>query len=253
MTVQLLPRLTKLGTSLVFESTTAEDLTPEMAKAVINERAGIVSYAASGGQRSDALSSRLTSELRTIAVACGFPDNHSQVAKTKFDRDAAVLLGGAVELRTGEALRDDVWAYLTTVLLPDVVAWRFPDKGLHRFEGGVRNALQRLWIRGAALDREDAHDDRWGLVRTISEDAAVQIFERPSMGGSPRLARSIAEVWAHFSSLLGRGAMEPIMRRAMKLIRLRNEIVDLAGLGDNERQVAVAACFELVIESPKAD
>jgi hypothetical protein len=187
--------------------------------------------------------------LRDIARNCGFPDNPSQVARSKFDHEAAIFLASQADLMTGESLRDDVWAYMTTVIVPDVVAWRFPEKAPHRFEGGVRNALQRLWVRGAVLDRGEDHEDRWELVRALSEDAAVQIFERASIGGNRPLAVALAEGWVRMSARIGRTAMEPVMRRATKLARLRNEIIDIAGLPQEQRDVALTACFESAWES----
>src|SRR5690606_31532772 len=121
--------------------------------------------------------------LRQIAAECGFPDNSSQVARTRFDHVATQFLATADDLESGEALRDDVWAYLTVVVAPDVVTWRFSEEADGRFAGGVRNAFQRLWMRGTTLDRSANHPDRWGLVKALSEDALVQIFERPSIGG----------------------------------------------------------------------
>jgi len=87
------------------------------------------------------------------------------------------------------------------------------------------------------------------LVRSLSEDAAVQIFERASIAGSRLLAMTMAEEWVSMAAKIGRSRMEPIMRRATKLIRLRNEIVDIAGLSSEARGALVASCFELAHKS----
>ena len=71
----------------------------------------------------------------------------------------------------------------------------FLDLSPKRFTGGVRNAFQRLWMRGSTLDRGEDRPDRWGLVRALSEDAMVQIFERASISSDARLARAVAEAW----------------------------------------------------------
>lgn len=245
MSVLLLPRLTALGISNILESAGADQLTPTKARAIIEDGASMLSYAASGGSRSEDLPIQLGSAIRDIATRSGFPDNSSQVARSRFDHEAAIYLACHPELGTGESLRDDVWSYLATVIAPDIVAWRYPDSAPHRFSGGVRNTLQRLWSRGRVLDRGEDHPDRWGLVRSLSEDAAVQIFERPSVAGNVPLAVAIAEEWVTMAAKVGRGRMEPIMRRATKLVRLRNEIVDIAGLPAEERDTLVAHCFEL--------
>ena len=80
------------------------------------------------------------------------------------------------------------------------------------------------------MDLGDEALDRWQLVNALSEDAMVQIFERASLSGDRKLAQSIASAWLKTSRHIGRGRMEEVMRAATKLVRLRNEIVDLGGL-----------------------
>jgi hypothetical protein len=225
-------------------------MTGSASRALLEQHSSMLSFAASGGSRSEALVARVGAELRDIAVRAGFPDNTSQVARSKFDHDVAIYLGGLAELQTGESHRDDVWAYMTTVVVPDLVCWRFPDRALHRFAGGVRNALQRLWMRGSVLDRGLGHPDRWGLVRNLSEDAAVQIFERPSIGGSPGIAKALSEVWVREAVRVGRGPMEEAMRRVTKLLRLRNEVLDLASLPGPELDALISEIFRQVQPSP---
>lgn len=82
----------------------------------------------------------------------------------------------------------------------------------------------------------------------MSEDAMVQIFERASISGEHRLARSIAEAWVSTAAQIGRGRMEDVMRRATKYIRVRNEIYDLASLEDDALQTEINRAFGKVIE-----
>lgn len=245
MTVLLLPRLSTFGVSGILESSGSAAPTPAESRAMLTERSAMLSFAASGGNQSEAQANAIGLKLREIATNDGFPDNPSQIAKSKFDRDAAIYLGSLAELSTGEALRDDVWSFIATVTAPDIVSWRFPDRATHRFQGGVRNAFQRLWIRGATLDRGEDHEDRWGLVRALSEDALVQIFERASIAGNRAIATALAEGWLRVATQIGRGAMEPVMRCATKLLRLRNEVLDVAGLPAYERDALVEDCFAL--------
>lgn len=249
MSVQLLPRLTALGVNSVLEHGGAGELRPTMHRDFLAERSAMLSYAASGGHRSEEAAIELGKRIREVAGNAGFPDNPSQVARTKFDHDVSILLTSAEELQSGEALRDDVWSFLATAVIPDIVAWRFPDRAHHRFEGGVRNAIQRLWVRGVALDRGPTHEERWGLVRGLTEDAAVQIFERPSIAANRLLAIALGEGWLRMSKKIGRPAMEPVMRRAVKLFRLRNEIFDIGGLEDADRDAVVTWCFDQALAS----
>jgi hypothetical protein len=87
----------------------------------------------------------------------------------------------------------------------------------------------------------------------LTEDAAVQIFERASIGGNKRLAVALSEGWIRMAAKIGRGNMEPVMRLATKLVRLRNEIIDLAGLPDNELEAAVTSFFDQAWASVKRE
>src|SRR5690606_10627574 len=139
--------------------------------------------------------------------------------------------------------RNDVWAFIAAVAAPDIVVWRFSSGGAPRFHGGVRNAFQRLWLRGKALDRGRDHPQRWLLVRTMPEDAVVQIVERPSLGGRARIARAIGEGWLEMSRSTPQGAQEDVMRAATKILRIQNEIQDLQFLSDEQLADAVSHAF----------
>lgn len=89
-------------------------------------------------------------------------------------------------------------------------------------------------MRGRALDRGVGHPDRWQLLEELTEDALVQITERPSIGGDRILALAIAEAWLRAARHHGKAAMEDIMRRAILRIRIRNEIRSLADLPSND-------------------
>ena len=244
MRVSLLPRLNALGTSIILEDALSSGKSPTANPDALDEHASLVSFAASGGARGEKFAVEMAIALRQLGRDAGFPKASGQADRAAFDQEAAIFLGESPALRTGEALRDDVWAFLATIMLPDLVTWRFPEKAAHRFEGGVRNAFQRLWMRGMVLDRGGGHEDRWLLVRSLTEDAMVQIFERPSIGGNRPLARAVAEAWLATSEEIGRGAMEPVMRRASKILRLKNEIVDLASLPNAELDDVATEIFK---------
>jgi hypothetical protein len=205
-------------------------------------------FAASGGSPDWMASLDIASGLREVARGLGFPESSSAKARAEFDMRATVMLACDKRLDTGEALRDDVWAFISVVLAPDVVAWRFTDKGDHRFRGGVRNAFQRLWTRGAALDRGESSANRWLLVQELTEDAMVQIFERASIASNDRLARAIAEAWVTVASEKGRSIMEDVMRRSIKLIRIRLELLDLTVLSDSLLQLEVISIFKSTLK-----
>lgn len=189
-----------------------------------------VRFAPTGGNRVTGHQlGRLRLELETLARRHGFGATSSRGSHAQFDAAAAAWVVQDEMFDSGEALRDDVWNFVGAVLAPDIVHWRFGGV-LERYMGGVRNTIQRAWIRGRALDRGVDHPQRWLLVEELTEDAVVQITERPSIGGDPVLARAVGEAWLRAAAYHGRAAMEPIMRAAVLRIRIKNEIRSLAEL-----------------------
>lgn len=230
MSVVLLPRLDPLTVDELLDHCGAKGHPGPMIESThaLPERAW---FASSGGTRAalDQLV-RLRESMIAIGAASGFPDPGADArSKAKFDEEASAFLASEPMLQSGEALRDDAWAFIASVMLPDLVYWRF-GSARARFQGGVRNALQRLWLRGRAFDRGEAAEDRWGLLRDLSEDAFVQITERPSLGANAVLARALAEGWVKCAAEVGRTRMEPVMRRVALRARLLNEVRLLAAL-----------------------
>lgn len=192
-----------------------------------------VRFAPTGGATMTAARLReLRDGLVEVATRHGFPETSTREASASFDAALAGWMGSVEELKSGESLRDDVWAFFGVVLAPDVVGWRFGE-ARERYLGGVRNTFQRVWMRAIVLDRGSSHPERWGLLEQLTEDAMVQITERPSIGADPTLARELGEAWVRAAARLGRGKMENIMRLATLRLRIRNEIQSLPQLGDD--------------------
>ncbi len=193
-----------------------------------------VCYAATGGSRVRAGQLEdLRGKILSIAGHCGFHRDGMHDDHAEFDVRTAEFLGTYGLLSIGEALRDDVWAFFGVVMFPDIVFWRFGSTR-RRYLGGVRNAFQRLWIRARLLDRGLGAANRWQLLRDLTEDAFVQIFERPSIGADAILAREIAEAWVRAAARYGQKRMEPIMRGATLRVRIWNEITALSSLPSKE-------------------
>lgn len=189
-----------------------------------------VRFAATGGSR---INPRQLDELREVVLRVagtnGLGAAGDRASHARFDAEMGSAFAEMSLLASGEALRDDVWTFIGVALAPDVVHCRF-GAARERYLGGVRNTFQRLWLRVRALDRGSKHPERWQLLEELTEDALVQITERPSIGSDPILARAVAEAWLRAGNHHGRGAMEPIMRRAVLRVRIWNEIRSLADL-----------------------
>lgn len=248
--VMLLPRLHAADVEIALEELESRGFIPEISHVSANSGAW---YAASGGRASPESATEIAEKIRRIAHNCDFPSSDGQTDRTRFDNLASACLASEVpELSSGEAYRDDVWAFLATVLLPDIVKWRFPVPAPERFHGGVRNAFQRLWIRGTVLDQGVNSTNRWNLVGKLSEDAMVQIFERASLSSKPPLARAIAQVWVEYSKNIPHNQMEEVMRAAIKLIRLQNKIINLSVLPEPELLKSIRQQFLRAASSVRA-
>ena len=211
-----------------------------------------VRYAATGGSevRPNQLEA-LRDCIVHVGQSNGFGDSSVRGTYAAFDAEMAASLAEDPLFQSGEALRDDVWTFIGTSLAPDVVHWRF-GTARERYLGGIRNTFQRLWMRGRALDRGAGHSERWELLGELTEDALVQITERPSLGGDPVVARAIAEAWLRASCRHGRTAMEPIMRRAALRVRIWNEIRSLADLPSEDLAGVLDDAFGLPEEREDA-
>jgi hypothetical protein len=194
-----------------------------------------ISYAATGGSRvTEGLMLSIRDKIVGLANNNGFPDDATIVSRSKFDADCTVYLSGVEDLKSGEALRDDVWAFIATALLPDVTSWRFSSRTADRFYGGDRNMFQRLWYRYTVFDRGHSHPARWELIEALTEDAIAQIIERPSIRADRRLALAIAEGWLRYESSLEGSRSERVMRRAVRDIRVRSAVQILSVLSNAE-------------------
>jgi len=242
----LFPRINKMAVEQILDLIEANTSHAEIQASFVR-LPNSTTFAAVGGSRAP---SELYVKIRGVVVDVarrhGFPNEGRSTDRAGFDAEAAEALAGIEELHSGEALRDDVWAFLTSLILHDVARWRF-GLSRERFHGGVRNTFQRLWMRAEALDRGESHADRWGLLRELTEDALVQIVERPSLGSRPILARAIGEGWVRASRQFGRGMMEPVMRRVAMSVRLKNEVIAMSALEGSALEEAIDLEFQRAV------
>ena len=210
-------------------------------------------YAASGGSVDRTLVEEIMGKVSDIAHHCGYPAPATDRKRSSFDKRLAAYFGQHPDLEGGELLRDDVWAFMACVLLQEFTIWRYSVEQKARFAGGIRNTFQRLWVRGRTLDLGPEYDKRWHLTGILSEDAMVQIFERASIASDARLSRAIAMAWETTADRIGRGKMEKVMRQATKLIRLRNQVIDLAYLPEEALTAEINAAFTQVTTEIASD
>jgi hypothetical protein len=188
----------------------------------------------------------LRESVLAVARQFGHPvvPNRRSAAYTQFDRAVAPPIFQTMRIVPSDAATEGVWSFLSLVLLPDVSLWRFPNRDrredYERVLGRPRNVFRRLWWRCFALG--GAAD---GPASLLLEDEAVGLFERPTLGGDPRVASAIAR--AHLSRVTGSSSTSrtEVMRQAMKRLRRLSSIVALAALADNDLEITVDEVFDV--------
>jgi hypothetical protein len=204
-------------------------------------------YAATGGSR---VSGEVLTELRVamleLAKRYGFPAAARREALLSFEPEAGALLHATMPIQPGEACRDEVWSFLTLIMLPDMAAWRFAERNEARFIGGARNVFQRLWWRAHVLE-DPEHADRWWLLR-LPEDALVGLMERPGISSNRTVSRLIAREISRIAAL-PTNIREDAWRDAYKRIRQRFPLVNLEALPEVDCAAQIAEiCRGTVIE-----
>ncbi|MDS1308890.1 DUF6339 family protein [Marinobacter xiaoshiensis] len=248
MNVRLFPRLKRIAVDQVLEK--LDSNSRGSAFTIASSLPDAVSYAPTGGSK--ATHSTLVDmrgAILDIARNVGYPNQPDRSGAAIFDVKTSVWLAESEYTNTGEFLRDDVWACIAAVLLPDIVIWRFSLSARERFHGGVRNAFQRLWLRGQILDRGEDHPHRWELLEQLTEDALVQITERPSIASSRPLSIALAEGWLRASKAYGSSKMEELMRKVTLQVRLQNETRHLATLSNDALEGFVDNLFNSAAEA----
>ena len=183
----------------------------------------------------------LRQEIIELAVRLGFPGSAISVAKkSDFDRTAAEILENRLSILPTEAACEEVWNFITLVLLPDVAKWRYPNKDenltYERWLGSDRNVFRKLWWREATLGHE--------LSKQLGEDQVVAIMERPRLGGHGDLARAIAKAYLHMATIYNSVPREKIMRLGAMNVRRRVPFIAFEVLDTSQLEQCVVEIFE---------
>lgn len=239
---QLYPRLSPADSIELWETLKDQSVTQLMARGQIMHPGQ--TYAAVGGRRVGVRElEQVASRVRKIAEAYGYPNKGTRKSLAEFDTALAVYLGSELEIPPGEAYRPQTWAFFSLVLMPDIVKWRFSGFNIARCTGGRRDCFQRLWLRAKAFDLGEERENRWILLKSLTEDSFVSIIERPSLAGNTELCKVLGLTWMKTAVAVGRNRMEEINRRAIKRIRSKGTIILLDALSYNELKAIVEQCY----------
>lgn len=189
-------------------------------------------------------------KLEAVAIEVGYPNRRSRSSASAFD-DGVLQLLADVPMAVGEALRSEMWAWVTVELTPHLVKWRWQDPdgtvNIERFAGTlVRNCFGRLWYQANRLDRGAAEEARWSYSDAFTSDQSVALLERPSLAGERAICLSIGQYW---SSLPRHLRDQKVFREAMKLLTIRAGIINLDVLEPADLDNVVAACFDPLLHA----
>lgn len=217
-------------------------------------------FTATGGTRiPDRVYTKFCGDLVAIADRSGYP-NDNKSTRTTFDTEAAILLHREFRISENEAAKPGVWNFLTCVVAPDLVRWRFQTSDatpLDRFLAGQKHLLQRLWWRAKAYyDPANAADPYW-LVREIGEDESVGMMERTTLSGIRPLVIAILRTLIETHRTSPGSARSELMRDAMKRFLRLGAVVAFESLNGDElrhlcRQVLNESVVALGSAKPKA-
>jgi hypothetical protein len=185
---------------------------------------------------------QLRNDVVAIAAGHGYPVLLPRGGHTVFDQRLAVHLYDQMGIVPAEAAAGGIWSFLATVLLPDVAAWRYPDRHRDRFIGSDlmigtsnRHVFGRLWARVHILGAQ--------ISSGLGEDNVANLFERSTFGGYPRLARGIGE--AHIRTITDDGIVQSqlLMRDAMKRLKRLAVFISFGALDDDQLRELLEEVF----------
>lgn len=135
------------------------------------------------------------------------------------------ILHTMMDITPSEASHQGVWRFISCILLPDIVRWRFPGStGIttkERFLGGnrgLRNTFGRVWWRAYTLKQPDLPNP-YLFLYLLGEDELVQIMERPNLSASPFLARQVCKSFLETLSQYPQISRSDLLRDTMKRLR----------------------------------
>ena len=184
-----------------------------------------------------AVLARLAERLTDAARLGGYPSEVDRDTRTA-DIEMSIVLYETLGLAPAAAIEPGVWNFLSVVLVPDLVRWRFPAR-----EGGSREALidrwlvggrsfrqafERLWWR-ACLLRDARSEDPWATLRRLLEDDFIALVERPHLVGYSDAVLALART---VLARVDRGGVNQgsLMRAAAKRLLRRAAFVELHAL-----------------------
>lgn len=180
----------------------------------------------------------MAESLTEIAIRHGYPSSDGRDTRGS-DIAMSIHLYEVMAITPVEAANGGIWNFLACIVVPDLIAWRFPVREAVSASGNpdrwivdrrwYRHALGRLWWR-ACMFRDPENDDPWHLLRQLQEDEFIQLLERPHLVGyRDAVHHLISAMLKKFKEHqdLNRGTL---MRIAAKRLLRLGAVIDLHSL-----------------------
>lgn len=213
-------------------------------------------YLATGGtaRASEPHLLEIAAGLSAIAERRGYPQEQARYTET--DAEWSEFLHRNLRVTPHQAAHDGMWHFMTLVLVPDLVRWRWgvsqnADQVSDRWvttRYRQRNTFGRLWWRCAILTSPNSPEPH-RLIHALGEDELVQIMERPSLAGNRRLSRTTADILLKFAEA-DRDLNRPqLLRDQQKRILRLGAFVEFQVLSDESLAEIVRHTFEESVAS----
>ena len=200
----------------------------------------------------------LASALTQIAESHGYP--REQARNTDADGEWAEKLHLMLKVTPHQAAHDGMWHFMTLVLVPDLVRWRWgvtsdgdrvSDRWITVSHRG-RNTFGRLWWRSEVLLVLGSQEP-YTLVHALTEDELVQIMERPSLSGNRRLSRITAELLLKTSAANPKISRADLLRDQQKRILRLGAFLELQMPSDAELKELVRETFKKSVHALRGE
>lgn len=129
----------------------------------------------------------LRAAILELSSEFGYPSFKKDVAL--FDAELGNYLVNELKISPADAGREEPWNFISLVVFPDVIKWRFSNKNCDpeydRWIGKPRNVFRKAWWKAYSLGPK--------LNSQLGEDEGVALMERSVFGKNPSLVQAIAE------------------------------------------------------------
>ena len=199
-----------------------------------------------GGPRvSESTIETVRNRIQGLADSLGFPSELSKPNVASFDRPATRILYDEMRILPADAASEEVWSFVSLVVLPDVAVWRFPGRADDRLLGRPRNVFRRLWWRA-----ETVGVDVIDAPRGLGEDELVNIMERPTLAANPFTANLLARLIFERGDTAG-VARSDLMREVSKRFLRQQAVLCIDAIDGPAVQELLDACFAEATRSLK--